>query len=286
MLLVILSIVFMTMDHRFQQLQAVRSGLSLIIAPLQYLVDLPISLTRTASDSLSLRSNLLKENEQLHEENLKLRARLQKYNVLVLENERLRQFMQASERLEAEVQLAEILAVDLDPYKQLVTINKGTRDDVFVGQPMLDESGVMGQVIEATHLNAVGMLISDPSHALPVQVNRNGLRTLAVGTGNPSLMELKFIPTSADIIVGDTLSTSGLGGRFPAEYPVAEVTRIERTPGEPFAYIEARPLAHLDRSQEVMLVVPPELPEPALESEGELSTVTEEAATDKVADDE
>ncbi len=280
MLLVTLSIVFMTMDHRFQQLQAVRSGLSLIIAPLQYLVDLPISLTRSASDSLSLRSNLLQENEQLHEENLKLRARLQKYNVLVLENERLRQFMQASERLEAEVKLAEILAVDLDPYKQLVTINKGTRDEVYVGQPMLDESGVMGQVIEATHLSAVGMLISDPSHALPVQVNRNGLRTLAVGTGNPSLMELKFIPTSADILVGDILSTSGLGGRFPAEYPVAEVTRIERTPGEPFAYIEAQPLAHLDRSQEVMLVVPPEQPEPAPESEGEKSTTSPNTASD------
>ena len=186
-----------------------------------------------------------------------LRARLQKYEALVQENDRLRQLMQASSRLEAEVQLARILAVDLDPYKQLVTINKGTRDDVFVGQPMLDARGVMGQVTETTHLNAIGMLISDPSHALPVQVNRNGLRTLAVGTGNPSLLELKFIPTSADIIVGDKLSTSGLGGRFPAEYPVAEVTRIDRTPGEPFAYIEARPLAHLDRSQEVMLVVPP-----------------------------
>lgn len=286
MVLVILSIVFMTMDHRFHQLQAVRSGLSLIIAPLQYLVDLPISLTRSASDSLSLRSNLLRENNQLHEENMKLRARLQKYNVLVEENNRLRQFMQASERLEAEVQLAEILAVDLDPYKQLVTINKGTRHDVFVGQPMLDESGVMGQIIEATHLSAVGMLISDPSHALPVQVNRNGLRTLAVGTGNPSLMELKFIPTSADIIVGDILSTSGLGGRFPAEYPVAEVTRIDRTPGEPFAYIEARPLAHLDRSQEVMLVVPPEQAEPAPRIEDEQTTTAEDAVPDDGATNE
>jgi len=99
------------------------------------------------------------------------------------------------------------------------------------------------------------MLISDPSHALPVQVNRNGLRTLAVGTGNPALLELRFIPTSADIIEGDIVSTSGLGGRFPTDYPVARVTKVDRIPGEPFANIEAEPLAYLDRSREVLLVV-------------------------------
>jgi len=180
---------------------------------------------------------------------------LQKFDALKNENSRLRDLMQASELVEHQFQIAQIMSIDLDPYKQLVIINKGSQNDVSVGQPILDAQGVMGQIIEVSAIRSVAMLISDPSHALPVQVNRNGLRTLAVGTGNPALLELRFIPTSADITEGDIVSTSGLGGRFPTDYPVARVTKIDRIPGEPFANIEAEPLAHLDRSREVLLIV-------------------------------
>jgi rod shape-determining protein MreC len=255
MLFVGLSLVFMTLDHRFHQLETLRTGLNLVITPLQYIVDLPLRLAADSSEALSSRGYLLEENQRLHDENLMLQARLQKFEALVNENQRLRALMLASKRVADDVQIAEIMSVDLDPYKQLVVLNKGSYEGVFVGQPLLDANGVMGQIIEASPLRSTAMLISDPSHALPVQVNRNGLRTLAVGTGNPQVLELRFIPTSADIEEGDIVSTSGLGGRFPADYPVARVSKIQRIPGEPFAQIEAEPLAYLDRSREVLLVL-------------------------------
>jgi rod shape-determining protein MreC len=273
MVLVAISVLFMTLDHRFNQLQTLRSGISLLISPLQYVVDLPIRLASDATESLSSREHLLSENERLHQENLHLKALLQKFDALKNENSRLRDLMQASKLVEDHFQIAQIMSIDLDPYKQLVVINKGSQDDVSVGQPILDAQGVMGQIIEVSAIRSVAMLISDPSHALPVQVNRNGLRTLAVGTGNPALLELRFIPTSADIIEGDIVSTSGLGGRFPTDYPVARVTKIDRIPGEPFANIEAEPLAYLDRSREVLLVVTKE-PE----------VITEEAAVEEDAE--
>lgn len=276
MLFVGLSLVFMTLDHRFHQLESLRSGLNLVISPLQYIVDLPLRLAADSSEALSSRGYLLEENQQLHDENLKLQARLQKFEALVNENQRLRDLMQASERVADEVEIAEIMSVDLDPYKQLVVLNKGRFEGVFVGQPLLDANGVMGQIIEVSPLRSTAMLISDPSHALPVQVNRNGLRTLAVGTGNPQVLELRFIPTSADIEEGDIVSTSGLGGRFPADYPVARVSKIQRIPGEPFAQIEAEPLAYLDRSREVLLVL--SQPEQEEKSEAEIPSAEEAPA--------
>jgi rod shape-determining protein MreC len=279
MLFVGLSVVFMTLDHRFHQMEPMRAGLNLIITPLQYIVDLPLRLAADSSEALSSRSYLIEENQQLHDENLVLQARLQKFEALVNENQRLRALMQASKRVADKVQIAEIMSVDLDPYKQLVVLNKGSYEGVFVGQPLLDANGVMGQIIEASPLRSTAMLISDPSHALPVQVNRNGLRTLAVGTGNPQMLELRFIPTSADIEEGDIVSTSGLGGRFPADYPVARVSKIQRIPGEPFAKIEAEPLAYLDRSREVLLVL--SKPEQEEQVEPEEPETAEKAATEK-----
>jgi rod shape-determining protein MreC len=279
MLFVGLSLVFMTLDHRFHQLETLRTGLNLVITPLQYIVDLPLRLAADSSEALSSRSYLIEENQQLHDENLMLQARLQKFEALVNENQRLRALMQASKRVADDVQIAEIMSVDLDPYKQLVILNKGSYEGVFVGQPLLDANGVMGQIIEASPLRSTAMLISDPSHALPVQVNRNGLRTLAVGTGNPQVLELRFIPTSADIEEGDIVSTSGLGGRFPADYPVARVSKVQRIPGEPFAKIEAEPLAYLDRSREVLLVL--SKPEQEEKVEAEDTATTEKAAAGK-----
>jgi rod shape-determining protein MreC len=276
MLFVGLSLVFMTLDHRFHQLETLRTGLNLVITPLQYIVDLPLRLAADSSEALSSRGYLLEENQRLHDENLMLQARLQKFEALVNENQRLRALMLASKRVADDVQIAEIMSVDLDPYKQLVVLNKGSYEGVFVGQPLLDANGVMGQIIEASPLRSTAMLISDPSHALPVQVNRNGLRTLAVGTGNPQVLELRFIPTSADIEEGDIVSTSGLGGRFPADYPVARVSKIQRIPGEPFAQIEAEPLAYLDRSREVLLVL--SKPEQEEKAETEKTATKEKAA--------
>lgn len=260
MVFAFLSIALMTVDHRFHHLESVRSTLGLLLYPIQYTVDLPFRAIGWADESLGTRERLLRENGDLREENLRQHAELQKLEALREENARLRELLDASERLPERVSTAELLAVDLDPYRQEVVLNRGEADGVFVGQPLIDARGIMGQVIRINRYNATAMLISDPSHALPVQVNRTGLRTLAVGTGNPNLLELRHIPLSADVEEGDVVSTSGLGERFPPDYPVAEITLVERTPGEPFAVVEARPLAALDRSREVLLVWPANIP--------------------------
>lgn len=254
----LLSLTLMTVDHRFHHLEAARSALAWMLSPIQYLVDLPVRLTHWAEESLSLRRHLIEENRALREEQLRLRVRLQKLAALEQENARLRELLAASKRLPQRVGIAELLAVNLDPYRQEILLNKGAADGVFVGQPLVDAGGIMGQVIRVYPHTATAMLISDPSHALPVQVNRSGVRSLAVGTGSPDLLELRYIPPSADVRVGDIVSTSGLGRRFPPDYPVAEITTVERIPGEPFAVVQARPLATLDRSREVLLIWPDE----------------------------
>lgn len=244
----------MIVDHRFHHLEAVRAGLKVLVYPVQYVVALPFRASSWLDEEISTQRQLLDQNRRLQQEHLVLEATLQKFSALEQENRRLRDLLAASERLRDRVSIAELLAVDLDPYRQEIIINKGERDGVFVGQPLVDAHGIMGQVVRVSRGSATAMLISDPSHALPVQVNRTGLRTLAVGNGNPDVLELRHIPLSAEIELGDIVSTSGLGRRFPPDYPVGAITRIERTPGEHFAVVEARPLANLDRSREVLLI--------------------------------
>lgn len=244
----------MTVDHRFHHLATVRSALTWLLYPVQYLVDLPFRTSAWLEESLTLRATLQEENERLRARQRLEDIRLQKLATLELENERLRELLHASEKLEQRVGIAELLAVDLDPYRQEILLNRGQRDGVYLGQPLIDARGIMGQVIRVEARTATAMLISDPSHALPVQVNRTGLRTLAVGTGDPEVLDLRHIPLSADIEVGDVISTSGLGQRFPPDYPVGEITKVERITGEHFAIVEARPFARLDRSREVLLI--------------------------------
>jgi len=175
-------------------------------------------------------------------------------DALEAENMRMRNLLDSSFKIGDRVLIAELVAVDLDPYRQQVLINKGTSSGVYEGQPVLDANAVMGQVTHVNPLTATVLLITDARHALPVQVNRNGLRTVALGTGRINVLELPHLPNNADISVGDLLITSGLGGHFPPGYPVAEVTSVVREPGQPFAVVEARPMAHLDRTREALLV--------------------------------
>jgi rod shape-determining protein MreC len=245
----------MTIDHRFNDLNAARSALSLFAYPLQYLVDVPSRIEMWTRHTLAAREALVEENRRLREQHLILRARLQKLSALEHENTRLHELLKSSSRLKRDrVLVAELLAVDLDPFRQRVVINKGTNHGVYVGQPLLDARGVMGQVTGVNPLSANAILISDPSHALPVQINRNGLRMLAFGTGNAELLSLRHLPVNADVKMHDVVSTSGLGGRYPPDYPVARITRVERRLGEPFATVEARPFARLDQSREALLV--------------------------------
>lgn len=254
LLLVILSISLMVWDHRAQHLETVRGFLSGAIAPLRYVVSAPAQFFGWSSRRVQTRAQLIDRVEALERENLRLRARQQKFETLQSENERLRNLLDSSAKRDERVLVAELLAVDLDPYRQQVVINQGTEDGVYRGQPVIDAYGVMGQIIHVGPLTATALLISDPNHALPVQINRNGLRTIASGTGEPDRLQLLYIPNSADIRVGDLVVTSGLGGRFPPNYPVARVVKVERRPGEPFADVVAEPRAQLARSREVLLV--------------------------------
>jgi len=244
----------MTMDHRQHHLDNIRAGLALVVYPLQYIVSLPAAIGNWANESLSTRNNLIEENRQLRERQLLLDVRLQKLYALEAENTHLRELLNSSSKVGEHVLIGELLAVDQDPFQRRVVINKGTNDGVFEGQPLLDAFGVMGQIIQVNAISSTGLLITDPNHATPVQVNRNGLRAIALGIGEGDRLEVPHIPNNADIQVGDLLITSGLGQRFPPGYPVATITEIEKDPTQPYARVMAEPAAHLERSREVLLV--------------------------------
>jgi len=253
-LLAVLSVLLMFLDHQHGHLETVRRALAVAVYPIRVLVDLPSALIGWTAEHLSERGRLVAENRELRTENLRQRARLQQMASMEAENDRLRALMRSPAKVADRVQVAEILSVDLDPYRHRIALNRGAHDDVFVGQALLDADGVVGQVTRVDPIGAEAILISDPSHATPVELNRNGLRTVAIGTGDVSRMDLPFLPNSADIRVGDLLVSSGLGEAFPAGYPVARVTRVQRRPGDPFANVEAEPTAALNREREVLLV--------------------------------
>ena len=253
-LLAVLSVSLMFLDHRQGHLDTVRRALSVAVYPIRVLVDMPSASFGWAREQLAERNRLVTENRELRVESLRQQARLQQMAALDAENARLRALMDSPARLANRVQVAEILAVDLDPYRHRIALNRGEQAGVYPGQALLDADGIVGQVVRVDPLGSEAILISDPSHATPVELNRNGLRTVALGMGDVTRMDLPFLPNSADIRVGDLLTSSGLGDAFPAGYPVARVTRVERRPGEPFARVEAEPTAALNRTRQVLLV--------------------------------
>lgn len=253
-LLVILSIVIMTVDHRHHHLQLVREILALVVYPVHELADLPRTASTWLDDTMASRQKLFEENEALRTQQLLLQSELMKLESLQSENMRLRELLDSSLRIGERVLVAEITAVDLNPFSRQIVINKGSMQGVFPGHPLVDANGVMGQVVRVTPYSSTAMIISDPSHAIPVTINRNGLRTIAVGTGTSNNLEVLHLPNNADIEIGDSLVTSGIGGTFPPGYPVAKVISIERNPAKPFAHILADATAKLDRSREVLLV--------------------------------
>ena len=252
--LVIASIVLMTVDHRWHSLELARSAFSGILYPLQYTIDLPIRLFYWADESLSTQQSLLEKNREFEARHLENRVQLQKLDIIEKENERLRKLLGAIPKTTERLLISEIINVDLDPYKQLILLNKGSNSDVYQGQPIIDAQGIMGQVVHVGPMSSTAVLITDASHAIPVQVNRTGLRAIAFGSGKIDQLNLRHLPHNVDIKEGDLLITSGLGGVFPPNFPVAVISKIERPAGEPFATIEAIPHALLDKSREVLLV--------------------------------
>jgi len=251
---VLFSLLLMVVDHRQHHLESVRSTLSVVVSPLRYIASLPVSVGGQLSEYFASRQRLQQENETLSVLNLKLMGQQQKLEALETENMRLRDLLDSSLKIGDQIQIAELIAIDLDPYKQQVIISRGSSSGVFEGQAVLDADAVLGQVSHVDPLSATVLMITDPSHALPVEVNRNGLRTIAVGTGRINELELPHLPNNSDIRPGDLLVTSGLGGHFPPGYPVAIITQVTNNSGQPFAHILARPSANLERAHEVLLV--------------------------------
>jgi rod shape-determining protein MreC len=254
LLLVLFSIVLMYLDHRQNHLDAVRKGLGAAVYPIQLIVDAPVRLWVWLGEATTSRNDLQLEVGRLKAERLLTNARLQRLTALEAENARLRALLEARSQVRDEIRVAEIMAVDANPYEHNLVIDIGSTDGVYDGQAIVDADGVVGQVIDTGLMTAQAVLISDTDHALPVEVNRNGLRTIAVGTGEIDRLDLPFLPNNADIRAGDLLVTSGLGGAFPAGYPVAVVDSVTRIPQEPFADVTAKPAAALDQVREVMLI--------------------------------
>lgn len=253
-LLAALSILLLVIDYRDNHLDTVRTAIGATVYPLRVMVDAPVSVWRWAGETTASRSDLQTENERLHSERLLTHARLQQLSALEAENSRLRAMLDATRRVRDEVRVAQIMSVSSDPFQHVLVIDKGSRDGVYDGQAMIDDSGVVGQIIQTGLLSSQGILISDPDHALPVEVNRNGLRTVALGTGKYERLDLPFLANNADIRVDDLLVTSGLGGEFPAGYPVAVVTSVMLNPQESFAEVSAKPVAALNQVRELMLI--------------------------------
>ncbi|MCJ7592362.1 MAG: rod shape-determining protein MreC [Woeseiaceae bacterium] len=252
--LIFISILLMYFDNRDNHLDTVRKGIGAAVYPLRVVVDAPVRFWRWLGDSTTSRSDLEQELGRLNAERLVTSARLQKLNALEAENARLRELLDARAQVRDRARVAEIMSVDANPYSHSLVIDVGTQDGVFDGQALIDADGVVGQVIEAGLMTSQAMLISDTDHALPVEVNRNGLRTIVVGTGRIDQLQLPFVVNNADIRVGDLLVTSGLGGTFPAGYPVAIVETVTRLPHEPYAEVTATPAASLGQVREVMLI--------------------------------
>lgn len=244
----------MVLDHRQNHLDAVRKAVGAAVYPIQIVVDAPFRLWVWLREGTTTRSELQLELGRLKAERLITKAELQQLTALKAENARLRDLLEARARVKDEIRVAGIMAVDANPYRHSIVIDIGAREGAYDGQAIIDAVGVIGQVIQTGLTTSQAMLISDPSHSLPVEVNRNGLRTIANGTGEFDRLDLPFITNNADIRPGDLLVTSGLGGTFPAGYPVAVVETVNRIPQDPFADVTAKPAAALDQVREVMLI--------------------------------
>ena len=250
----LLSVALMMLDHKGQHLQKIRDGLSVLFYPIQIVAALPVRATGAVADFIAGDRVMQAKFEQLSTEQPLLLAQLQKLQSLEAENNHLRSLLGSAERVAERAMVAELLEVSQEPFARKIVIRKGAKDGLYVGQPIIDAYGIMGQVTNVGVLNSHATLITDPDHAIPVQVNRNGLRAIVFGAGDN--MAVRYLTSSVDIQKGDLLISSGMGGVFPFGYPVATVSNIVNDPNESFLEITALPVAHLGHNKEVLLIWP------------------------------
>lgn len=249
-----LALVLLAVDTLTPWLDPITSRVSQAALPLQWFTSIPERLGEWSDEALLMRSQLEAENNFLRQELLVYKGQLQRMAAVSAENTRLRNLLSATEMLSDKVLVAELIGVSTDPLKHKIVINRGLTDGAYVGQPVLDEKGLMGQVVEVREDNSDVLLLTDDSHALPIQVIRNGVRAIAEGAGDFRRLNLRYVSPTVDIKEGDVLVSSGLGGRFPSGYPVGTVIGVHRDPGQPFMTVDVEPAANIERSRHLLLV--------------------------------
>ncbi|WP_334021006.1 rod shape-determining protein MreC [Alteromonas sp. S015] len=253
-LALLLSVTLIFVDHKMDGFKSTRVYLNSLMSPLQYIANLPGLMLSESAQRLTSQEQLLAENQKLNNQLLLMSEKIQQFDVIAKENAQLRELLQAPIRGSSRKMVAELMAVDKNPYSQQVVINKGAIDGVYLSQPVIDDNGIVGQVMEVGSTNSRVLLIADVTHAVPVRSLRNDIRFIATGSGALNELYLEHVPHSVDIQEGDTLISSGLGKVFPEGYPVAIVSQVIRDESRPFARVIATPLAKLDRLRHLLLL--------------------------------
>ncbi|WP_448214300.1 rod shape-determining protein MreC [Colwellia sp. MEBiC06753] len=257
-ILLLLSATLVFFDHKMASFESFRGYLQSLVSPLQYMANTPKELMNWAAENLVTRKKLTEENQALKINELNFHQQLMELDIVKKENARLRSLLASPLRSETKKMVAEILSVDSDPYSHQVVINRGAYDGVYEGQPVLDEKGIVGQVLHVGTTSSRVILITDVSHALPVRVSRNGTRLIATGTGRIDRLTHTHVPHSADVQTGDLLVTSGLGGKYPEGYPVSTVVLVRKDESRPFAQVLSQPVAEIDKLRYLLLLWPAE----------------------------
>ncbi len=257
------SVALIFFDHKMASFETARGYLQSLVSPLQYMANAPKQMMTWASENLVIRQQLMEENQNFRENELFFHEQVMQLSIVRQENERLRSLLSSPVRGEIKKMFAEILSVDSDPYSHQVLINRGANDGVYEGQPVLDEKGIVGQILHVGVSSSRVILISDISHAIPVRIQRNGLRLIASGSGQIDLLIHNFVPHSADVKAGDLLVTSGLGGKYPEGYPVSRVVLVRTDESREFATIYSEPVAQIDRLRYMLLLSKDEPAKPA-----------------------
>ena len=243
-------------DHKMNSFESARGYLQSMVSPLQYLATAPKQMMSWAAENIVTRGQLIEDNEQYKINELVFHEQALQLEIVQRENERLRALLASPLRGDAKKMVAEILAVDSDPYTHQVVINRGANDGVYEGQAVIDDEGIVGQILHVGTTSSRVLLITDVTHAVPVRISRNGVRLIASGVGVIDILSHNHVPHSTDIRVDDMLVTSGLGGKFPEGYPVARVTSVLQDESRAFSQIQSQPVAKIDRLRYVLLLWP------------------------------
>lgn len=258
-LLAVIALLFIFLDQTKLAFHAYREKAEVIVSPVRLLVSRPIIWSRQAFESITLQRYLIEENERLRSKNIMLQSQVHQLLELQRENKQLEALLSSSTNVTGRVVMAQLLAVSLDPSLHQLIIDKGSREEVYSGQPVLDAYGVMGQVIDVSHDVSRVLLLTDLRSAIPVENYRTGLRAIVQGTSDNYSLQVVDVSLLADVQKGDLFVTSGYGGRFPPGYPVGIVSRVKKEADKPFLDITLTPSAHLDETQRVLLVWPSQL---------------------------